>query len=256
MKIRNASLCLRFYRADGWTRDKVVALGLHPKDVSLRAFEAWLDSAIRAKESDLFFDTPVADYYATYTPEGEAAMPSIAQLEAMGHEVVAFNPFLETRKEESQEEFVAKETRVLQNFSMASTPGASAVVSVEYCCACGFKTSKPHEIYAHTEEACDAGIKPLVQVEAEPEPYYTFKERGENEAQFEGVHVFLFRSELDGRIVVDIRTDPDASGVDMHPSGAPNIVITINDHDTAIDERGEFTERVIPANFAPKDEEE
>lgn len=59
---------------------------------------------------------------------------------------------------------------------------------------------------------------------------------------FAGLVVTIFRSELDGRLVVDINTE-GLDEKDEYPFAVPNIGITVNEHEQRIDEHGEYVPR-------------
>ena len=90
MIIREASLVLRFYRSDGWTRQLVADLGPAIDTVSCRAIETWCDDGLRISEHVCGFDSPKVDFYAVYNYEEAVKIPTYEQLEDMGHELILF----------------------------------------------------------------------------------------------------------------------------------------------------------------------
>lgn len=95
MKVTEASLTLRFYRSDGWTRKEVArALDVPIGVVSCRVWNMDWDRAfeVYCKENPEF-DDPVFDYYAVYDMDYPALEPretTIRHLEEQGHEVSRF----------------------------------------------------------------------------------------------------------------------------------------------------------------------
>ena len=85
-KIKQASLCLRFQRREGWTRDLVAkAFGLDPGLVAVRHFEGWIDEGLKKRATDPCYDSRAAEYYAVYNHDEADKIPSVEELRKLGY---------------------------------------------------------------------------------------------------------------------------------------------------------------------------